>query len=151
MMFSVVSDPLGRRIQDLFRTLLPNGTRVKVTRLDDDHMVEIAGERLRVRSVGRGDPRTVRYAITARPRPDMIVGTLLTEAAREAARDDGINWADETGAAEIQTASVVVALSGRPSPRRRRATGWSDAVLGTAEAILAGEKPTVQAVHEATG
>lgn len=147
----MVLDPLANRIQDLFRALLPSGTRIKVARLDHDHMLEIAGERLRVRSVGRGDPRTVRFALATDPRPDIIVGALLTEAARELARSNSVSWADETGAAEIKTGTMIVALSGRRPARSRRATTWSDAALGTAEAILTGVKPTVQAVHEATG
>jgi len=148
----VVSDPLAQRIHDLFQALLPSGARIKVGRLGDDHMLDVEGECLRVRSVGRGDPKTVRFAIAADPKPDVIVGALLTEAARQLARGAGVNWADETGAAEIRAGTMIVALSGqRPTRRRADTTTWSDAALGTTEAILTGVKPTVQAIHEATG
>jgi hypothetical protein len=148
----VVFDPPAERIRSLFQALLPRGTRIVVGPLGEDHMLEVGEERLRVRSVGRGDARTVRFAVAADPKPDVVVGARLSEAARQLARVEGVNWADETGAAEIKSGSMIIALSGRRSTRRPPSgSGWSEATLGTAEAILVGVKPTVRAVHEATG
>lgn len=149
---SMVSDPLAQRIRTLFRALLPTGTKVRVTRLGDlDHLVEIARESLRVRSVGRGDLRNVRLALQTRPKPDIVVASRFSEAAREEIRAAKINWADETGAAEISTHSMIINLSGRRPPVGRPASTWTAAALGTAEAILAGVNPTAEAISKATG
>jgi len=149
-----IDDPLSRRIKYLFRSVLPPGAKIKVTRLDDvDHMVEVAGNRLRVRSVGRGDLRSVRLAIKSRPKPDVIVASRLSEAAQETIAEAGINWADESGAAEITTDSIVVARSrsGQRHVPRQSPSGWTAAAIGTAEAILDGTNPTAGAIAKATG
>jgi hypothetical protein len=148
----MVSDPLAQRIRSLFRALLPTGTKVRVTRLGDlDHLAEIAGEGLRVRSVGRGDLRNVRLALQTRPKPHIIVASRFSEMAREEISAAKVNWADETGAAEISTRSMIINLSGRRRPIPRPSSIWTAAALGAAEAILAGINPTAEAISRATG
>ena len=102
------------RVRTLFATILPMGTRIKVERLDDvDVTVNVAGTPLRVRFAGRGDFRGVQIALKARPRPDVIVASRLSIAARQAIAKEGINWADERGAASIEAGSIVIVLSGQ--------------------------------------
>jgi hypothetical protein len=151
-MISSGDDVLVERIRNLFDTLLPLGTRIKAAWMDDaDVSVIVAGTPLRVRFAGRGDFRRVQLAIKAPPRPDVIVASQLSVAAREAIAKAGINWADETGAARIEVGSIVVALSGQPIAARQSTPDWTPAVIGIAEAILAGTTPTAGAVAAATG
>ncbi len=90
-------------------------------------------------------------AIKARPRPDVIAASRLSLAARQAIVREGINWADETGAASIEAGSIVIALSGQLPAVRRSSTDWTPAAIGITEAILSGTTPTAEAVAAATG
>lgn len=140
------------RVRILFATILPMGTRIKVERLDDvDVTVNVAGTPLRVRFAGRGDFRGVQIALKARPRPDVIVASRLSIAARQAIAKEGINWADERGAASIEAGSIVIVLSGQTPAVRQSSTDWTPAAIGIAEAILAGTTPTAEAVAATTG
>lgn len=148
----MVSDQLSQRLRSLFSALLPSGTKIRVTRLGDlDHLLEIADENLRIRSVGRGDLRNVRLALKTHPKPDVIVATRFSEAARAEISEARVNWADETGAAEITTKSMIIKLSGQRPRLQRSSSPWSAAALGTAEAILTGVRPTAEAIAQATG
>lgn len=152
MMITGAANSLLERVRTLFATILPVGTRIKVAQLDDvDVRVTVGGVPLHVRFVGRGDFRGVQLALKARPRPDVIVASRLSVAAQEVIAKAGINWADETGAARIDVGSIVIALSGQRPAARRPSPDWTPAVIGTAEAILAGTTPTAEAVAEATG
>src|SRR5665213_2017157 len=152
MMITGAANSLLERVRTLCATILPVGTRIKVAQLDDvDVRVTVGGVPLHVRFVGRGDFRGVQLALKARPRPDVIVASRLSVAAQEVIAKAGINWADETGAARIDVGSIVIALSGQRPAARRPSPDWTPAVIGTAEAILAGTTPTAEAVAEATG
>ena len=152
MIAAAADNSLLERIKTLFATILPMGTRITVEQLDDiDVTVNVAGTPLRVRFAGRGDFRGVQMALRARPRPDVIAASRLSVAARQAITKEGINWADERGAASIEAGSMVIALSGQIPAVGRSSTDWTSAAIGIAEAILSGTTPTAEAVATATG
>jgi hypothetical protein len=151
-MITDADNSLLNRVRTLFATILPMGTRITVEQLDDiDVTVNVAGTPLRVRFAGRGDFRGVQMALKARPRPDVIAASRLSVASRQAIAKEGINWADERGAASIEAGSMVIALSGQIPSVRRSSTDWTPAAIGVAEAILSGTTPTAEAVAAATG
>jgi hypothetical protein len=151
-MITDADNSLLNRVRTLFATILPMGTRITVEQLDDiDVTVNVAGTPLRVRFAGRGDFRGVQMALKARPRPDVIAASRLSVASRQAIAKEGINWADERGAASIEAGSMVIALSGQIPSVRRLSTDWTPAAIGVAEAILSGTTPTAEAVAAATG
>ena len=75
----------------------------------------------------------------------------LSPGARAALSEAGIGWVDETGAAEIATASLVIARSGASTPPIERPARWTPAVLAVAEAALCGTATTTTAMQVATG
>jgi len=152
VMITGADNPLLVRVRTLFATILPVGTRITVEPLDEiDVRVNVAGASLRVRYAGRGDFRGVQMAMKARPKPDVIAASRLSVAARQAIAEEGINWADERGAASIEIGSIVIALSGQLPEVRRSSTDWTSAAIGITEAILSGTTPTAEAVAAATG
>jgi hypothetical protein len=74
----------------------------------------------------------------------------MSEGARAEAIQAGVGWVDETGGAEINLDWLVIARTGRKAPEQRP-TKWTPAVLGVAEALLTGTKPTVGDTTRATG
>ncbi len=151
-MIATIDKSLTERVRALFATILPIGTRITVEQLDDiDVKVGVAGTQLRVRFAGQGDFRGVQMALKARPQPDVIAASRLSLAARQAITKEGINWADERGAASIEAGSMVIALSGQIPAVRRSSTDWTPAAIGIAEAILSDTTPTAEAVAAATG
>ena len=151
-MITDADNSLLNRVRTLFATILPMGTRITVEQLDEiDVTVNVTGTPLRVRFAGRGDFRGVQMALKARPRPDVIAASRLSAASRQAIAKEGINWADERGAASIEAGSMVIALSGQIPAVRRSSTDWTPAAIGIAEAILSGTTPTAEAVAAATG
>ncbi|MHB1710615.1 MAG: hypothetical protein ACYCV7_04325 [Acidimicrobiales bacterium] len=157
-MYSPTSEPkrndrTERRLTAALRAVLPNSAMLKVSVVDQSHdaTIRIGSCRLAVRWVGRGGLREVRDVLRSRPRPDVIVGSELSAAARAAARDAALGWVDETGAAEIVSGNIVVSRSGERPRGTTRPKRWTPSVLGVAEAVLCGVTPTASATAEATG
>jgi hypothetical protein len=141
-----------RRALAALTAVLPAQAHVEVIAADGSSVVVRVGRRrLALRWVGRAGVREVRDALGLRERPDIIVGSELSLAARAAAGEAGLGWVDETGAAEIVLDRIVVSRSGRPTRASTRPTGWTPSVLGVAEAILCGTTATVSATAETTG
>lgn len=132
--------------------VLPRSVDLKVMVADESSVsVQVGSSLLALRWVGRAGVREVRDVLALRDRPDVIVGSELSLAARAAAAEAELGWLDETGAAEIVADGIIVSRSGRPGRSSTRPTGWTPSVIGVAEAILCGTTPTVAAVAEATG
>src|SRR5277367_5661895 len=55
----------------------------------------------RVRWLPVGWPRQVAEALGDTPRPDILIAPSMSPGARKAARDAGVGWIDESGAADI--------------------------------------------------
>lgn len=142
-----------RRMAAALRAVLPPLVPVEVTAAPgpSDASVRIGDHRLLVRWVGKAGLREVRDTLRLADRPDVIVGSHLSLAARAEAGDAGLSWVDETGAAEIAVGQLVVSRTGRPPEERRRTAGWTASVISVAEAILCGTPATVSATAEATG
>jgi len=78
----------------------------------------------------------------------------MSPGAREAARDAGVGWVDESGAADIYIRDplIVIATTGSPPMALDTRVGWRPAALAVCEALLAGNvDPTVSSVVKATG
>jgi DNA-binding transcriptional ArsR family regulator len=141
-----------RRMLAALTAVLPRSAPVEVVAADGSYtVVRLGRRRLALHWVGRAGVREVRDVLGLRDRPDIIVGSELSLAARAAAGEAGLGWVDETGGAEIVADDIVVSRSGRPERARTRPKVWTPSVLGVAEAILCGATPTVAAIAEATG
>lgn len=157
-MYSTTREPEGddrteRRLAAALRAVLPNSAMLKVSVADQpfDGTIRLGSRRLAVRWIGRGGLREVRDVLRSRPRPDVIVGSEISAAARAAASEADLGWVDETGAAEIVVGNIVVSRSGERRRDSIRPKHWTPSVVGVAEAVLCGVTPTVSATAEATG
>lgn len=131
---------------------MPPGTSVVVAdQQDRDSLVLVAGRRLRLRWLPVGWPRQVGEALGRDPRPDVIAAPLLSPGAREQARRRGVGWVDESGAAEIQTDTMLISRTGSPPSPLSTRLGWRPATLAVSEVVLTGCPATVSAVADATG
>lgn len=142
-----------RRMLAALRAVLPASVPVDLseTSSSSDAAVRIGRHRFSVRWVGRAGLREVRDTLRLADRPDVIVGSQLSLAARAAAGEAALGWVDETGAAEIVAGNLLVSRSGQPQGGTIRPAGWTPSVIGVAEAILCGTPATVAATAEATG
>lgn len=111
-----------------------------------------------VRWLPVGWPRQVAEALHDEPRPDILVAPSMSPGARKAARDAGVGWVDESGAADIYyhdpKSGTVIAIEtkGTPPVPLETRLGWRPAALAVCEVLLAGAAtPTVNSVVEATG
>jgi hypothetical protein len=144
------------RVLSAFRASLPAAAATN-TRLiaSEGHRSElkVLSQRVRVQWLTSGLPSEVRERITThKTRPDVVVARFLSPGAKAALSELRIGWIDETGAAEIVLGTIVVSRSGRAQPHgSRRTERWTPAVLGIAEALLCGVRPTVEAANMATG
>ncbi len=139
------------RLVAAVRAVLPRAAILKVSDINgSDAILVVSSRRLKVRWVGRGGLQEVRDVLELRDRPDVIVGSEISLAARALATESGLGWVDETGAAEVAVGNIVVSRTGS---RRSKAyqPSWSPAVIGVAEALLCGVPATVAAAAEATG
>jgi hypothetical protein len=142
-----------RRMLAAFAAALPQAVRVEVLAFKNQSLVVRLGrQRLVLRWVGRAGVREVHDVLGLRDRPDVIVGSELSFAARAVAGETGLGWVDETGSAEVIAGNIVVSKLSRPDRMSVvRPNKWTPSVIGVAEAILSGTTPTVAAAAEATG
>lgn len=144
---------IARRMVAALRAVLPAAAPVEVSAGERpfDAVVRLGSHRLLLRWVGRAGLREVRDTLGLADRPDVIVGSRLSLAARAAAAEEGVGWVDETGAAEILADGLVVSRSGHGAREIPRSSDWTPSVIGVAEAILYGTPATVTATADATG
>jgi hypothetical protein len=142
----------GDRALRALEAVLPPGAHVHVVeQIDRDSVVELAGLRLRLRWLTDGRLRQGREALSRDPMPDLIAAPELSPGARNLARDCGVGWLDETGAAEISIEMLLVSRSVATPPVSDSGSHWRPATLAVCEALLVSSQATVAAVAAHTG
>jgi len=142
----------GDRALRALRAVLPPTARLKVLEYQNrDILVELAGQKLRLRWIPAGWPRQVEEALRHRPRPDVIAAPQLSPGARQAARTRRVGWLDESGAAEIHKNTVLIERTGTPATPPSAKLGWRRGTLAVCEALLVGCPATVSAAADKTG
>src|SRR5258708_39304785 len=107
---------ISDRALHAFEAILPLGARVKVDEEHDrDALVEVAGQRLRLRWIPVGWPRQVEEALRHRPRPDIIAAPRLSPGARDMASRRRVGGLAEGGAPEIPDGPLVISRTRRPA------------------------------------
>ncbi len=143
--------PEARAIQVL-QNMLPRTAQREVL-VGNRRIDLVVGEhQLEVKWVGEGNLGDVRRAMDYAhdDQINIFVGRQFSPGARAAMSEAGIGWMDETGAAEVAVGSIIISRSGRPPVPVERPLRWTPGVLGVAEALLCGTKPTVAEVQTAT-
>ncbi len=152
---TVVSSDMSRRVEAALRAVLPHSVDLEVRACPDargrQFEAGIRGRVLRVEWVDHLWLSAVERILARSDRPDIVIGQRVSPASRQALSEAGIGWVETTGAAEIDTDFLVVSRTGGIHPTKKTTSAWTPAVVGVAEAVLAGVKPTVSAAHEATG
>jgi hypothetical protein len=142
-----------KRMEAAIRAIVPAGTQVEVTPISDElALAQIGTARVRTAWAGEGwlgDVRALLHRMTSDV--DVVVARRMSPGARTAASDRGLGWVDESGAAEISLPGLVISRSGREEPKAASTPRWTPSVIGTAEALLLGTRPTVAEVERATG
>jgi len=144
---------VANRVEDAIRAVVPPKATVRRDGAVKPFVgVRINGHPLRAYWIGEGWPRQVKEAIArlGSRRPDVFVARRMSEGAQAEASRAGVGWIDETGGAEVALDWLVIARTAREVPDQRP-TKWTPAVLGVAEALLTGTKPTVAETTHATG
>ncbi len=121
--------------------------------LDDDVIgVDVGAGRFRAVWIGEGWLRDMRDALVNEGRrPEVLVARRMSPGARSAAAEARVGWIDESGAAEIALPGLLISRSGRKDPKVLRPPCWTPSVIGTAEALILGTRPTVAEVERRTG
>lgn len=140
------------RIEAAINAVVPPGTPVGVAESSEVALVDIGTTHLRVAWAGEGWLGDVKPLLDRSwEHVDVVAARRMSPGARAALRDAGLGWVDESGAAEISLPALVISRSGRSGPTSESAPRWSPSVVGTAEAVLLGTRPTVAEVERATG
>lgn len=141
------------RIEQAIRAVLPAGTAVRAdTRAGGAARIDVGTGSIGAAWVGEGWLGDIRPTLADRPAHlDVVVARRMSPGARAAAAEAGLGWVDESGAAEIALPGLVVSRSGRRDPKVHATPRWTPSVIGTAEALLLGTRPTVAEVERATG
>ncbi|MBW2258587.1 MAG: hypothetical protein JRI25_28910 [Deltaproteobacteria bacterium] len=142
---------MDQRIEEAIRAVLPSGVQVQTSTRDSNADLTINGVPIEAKWVGEGWLRDLRPVLASLHHPDIVIARRISPGAREALRDAEIGWVDETGAAEIAFKSIIVSRSGHPRKGLGKHARWTPAVLGVAEALLCGTRPTVAATTADTG
>src|SRR5262245_46796927 len=142
------------RVEAAVRAVLPPTvkTRLRPTGGNDPGFdLRINDVPVEVKWLGQGGLRQARELLERRRiRSLIVVARRLSPGARQTLANAGVGWVDETGAAEIAFGSIVISRSGFAEPTTEKPARWTRAVLGVAEALLCGVKPTVSATAQAT-
>lgn len=152
-MATVTSTDLRHRIEAAFGAVLPKSAMGGVEHVPgsaSDFVVGISGQRFLVTWVRQAWLNAIDNVLARSVRPDIVVAERVPPGSRSALTESGIGWVETSGAAEIATNFLVVSKSGSRVATAKKTDGWTPAVLGVAEAVLVGVKPTVSATHKAT-
>jgi len=135
--------------------VMPPGARVHL-RTDPKHpsdlIFSVASHHLRARLVRYANLAAAKVAVSAKPRPQVLVMSRTTPAIRDFLSKHSTGWVDQTGSAQISSEHLLIsrdavrALRPGDSPSR-----WTRSMLGVAEALLMGIPGTVSAVSASTG
>jgi hypothetical protein len=141
------------RIEQAIRAVLPAGSPVRAGgRAGDVTKIDIGAGTIGVAWIGGGWLGDLRRILTDRPAHlDVVVARRMSPGACAAAAEAGLGWVDESGAAEITLPGLVVSRSGRGDRKLDATPRWTPSVIGTAEALLLGTRPTVAEVERTTG
>lgn len=141
------------RVEEAIRAVLPAGTPVRAGRsVGGVALVDVGTARLRAAWAGEGWLGDVRSLLAqSQGDLDVVVARRMSPGARTAVADAGLGWVDESGAAEVSFPGLVVSRSGRRDAKAEPAPRWTPSVIGTAEALLLGARPTVAEVERVTG
>lgn len=146
---------LSRRVEATLRAVLPNSVDLELRRQSDarsnDFEAIIRDRVLRVEWKSQAWLNVVEDILARSDHPDIVVADRVPPASRQVLTEAGIGWVETTGAAEIDTDFLVLSRSGGLPTAGKVKDNWTPAVVGVAEAVLAGVKPTVSATHKATG
>lgn len=152
MPYTSLVTAVPRRAEEVLRGVLPPTVGVTVRNDAAGLIASVGGREVRVAWAGEGWVRDVRPFVAGDgDRPEVVVARRISPGARELLAQAGVGWADETGAAEIALATLVVSRTGRPEPPKERPAGWTRGVLAVVEVLLCGVRATVKATAEATG
>jgi len=145
--------PALARMEDAIRAVLPAGTPVHVRpSAGSVAIVDIGTARVRAGWAGEGWLGDVRAVLDrSLGDVDLVVARRMSQGARAAVADAELGWIDETGAAEVSLPGLVVSRSGRREAKTEPTPRWTPSVIGTAEALLLGTRPTVAEVERVTG
>ena len=112
----------------------------------------VNGHAIEVKWVGQGHLGDVRAVLNDRSAQDVIlVARYMSPGARSALSAAGVNWVDESGAAEINIGTIVISRTGIPRKKDKTIKRWAPAVISVAEALLCGTHGTQSATQAATG
>lgn len=132
--------------------VFPQSVNVIEPTPDQDSDLVVNGHALNVKWVGQGHLGDVRAALNDRPESNVIlVARHMSPGARATLSEAGINWADESGAAEITIGTIIISRTGNPKKKDMAIKRWSPAVISTAEVLLCGTRGTQSATQAATG
>lgn len=153
--YSARVDVTSERIERALLAVLPAGTAVVAKPANAERVhVDIGAPSVGADAVWIGDGwlSDVRRVLTRWPDGvDFVAARRLSPDAQAAAATAGLGWIDESGAAELSLPGVIVSRSGTAEPKRAPGSRWTRSVVGTAEALLLGTRPTVADVQKATG
>jgi len=141
-----------KRVEQAIRAVLPAGTQVRVdARAGDVTTVAVGTGSIDAVWIGEGWLGDIRPVLANRPAGlNVVVARRMSPGARAAAAAARLGWVDESGAAEIALPGLVISRSGRQDPKVQAAPRWTPSVIGTAEALLLGTRPTVAEVERST-
>ncbi len=143
----------NERIEEAIRAVLPAGTPMQVENSADGvALIDVGAARVRAAWAGEGWLGDVRALLDRSPGDvDIVVARRMSPGARAAVADAGLGWVDEAGAAEVLLPGLVVSRSGRREAKAEPTPRWTPSVIGAAEALLLGTRPTVAEVERVTG
>jgi hypothetical protein len=131
---------------------MPAGTPVTLKASAGLVSVDVGAGRFTAEWIGEGWLRDAMAVLSkAQRKPDVLVARRMSPGARAAALDAGAGWVDEAGGAEIALPGLLISRTARPDSKVHGAPRWNASVIGTAEALLVGTRPTVAEVERATG
>lgn len=82
---------------------------------------------------------------------NVVVARRMSPGAIARTAQAGLGWIDETGGAELALPGLILSRTRTTQPRAKPEPRWTTSVVGVAEAILSGVRPTVSSVRAHTG
>ena len=141
-----------RREERAVLAVFPRSVNVIAPTSTRDVDLVVNGHAISVKWTGQGHLGDIRAALNDPPDSNVVlVARHMSPGARAALSEAGINWVDESGAAEISIGTIIVSKTGSPKKKDEGINRWTPAVISVAEALLCGTRGTQFATQAATG
>ena len=140
------------RAKRALRAVFPPAVEIVKPKAKEYFDLKVGGHPIDCKWIGEGHLGDVRKFLKNQKKGDIIlVARQMSPGARAKLLEAGVNWVDETGAAEIAIGTIIISKTVKLNKKNQTIKSWTPSVIAVSEALLCGTRGTQSATQAVTG